>query len=272
MYKIRDIVASDGYQLKYYVWNGKGANGAVFYIPGYMSHTLWQEPQLEALSEAGYKVVGIDRRGGGINQKNSGDVPSVEQLLDDHEIIVTREGLNSNKHIWGWCLGGVIAINFAFHTSNKINSLVLSAPSIFPQQHLVERAAKMGAHPEDENIETYLPLAIQEDDFTKGPALRNFILKDEKRTKKITSRFYRIQKKMCQYAWLKIQGKKLDIPTKLILADKDIVVDNQWTHKIFSPLENCKIQFMDTDHGIQFEKGQELSDSVISWLDRQSKE
>ncbi len=266
MYEIKEIIASDGYQLKYYLWNNQGNKGVVFYIPGYMSHTLWQEPQLEALSSIGYKVVGMDRRGGGINQNNAGDAPSIKQLLDDHEIIVTREGNTNGNHIWGWCLGGVIAINFVFHTRNVIDSLVLSAPSIFPQTHLIERATKMGAHPEDDSVGIDLPLAIQENDFTTGPALEGFILKDELRTKKITYRFYQIQKKMCQYAWMKIQGERLKIPTVLILAKKDVIVDNQLTQQIFLSLENCKTVFVDTEHGIHFENPKALLDIVFYWL------
>jgi alpha-beta hydrolase superfamily lysophospholipase len=274
MYEIRDITATDGYKLQYYVWGDNDVNDSVvFYIPGYMSHTLWQEPQLQELAKQGYKVVGIDRRGGGINNHGeAGDAPSIDQLLEDHDTIINREAGGGPMHIWGWCLGGVFAINYICRAQNKINSLLLTTPSIFPQEHLVKRALKIGAHPIDENIEKELPLAIKEDDFTKGAALYDFILKDKKRTKRITSRFYRIQKLMCQYAWVKVQGKSLKIPTRLILAKRDVIVNNEMTENVFKSLENCEIHYIDTEHGIQFENSPVLMDSVCSWLNGRAKE
>ena len=233
-----------------------------------MSNVLWQEMQLETLSSSGYKVVGIDLRGCGCNEETTEEVTSIEQLLDDLERIVKREATGRTVHLWGWCLGGVIAINLHFHSPSLVQSLVLSAPSIFPQRHLVERAAQMGAHPQDETVETILPLAIHEDDFTKSPALEEFILKDDKRRKTTTSCFYRIQKKMCQYAWFKVQAKKLEAPVYLILAARDVVVDNEWTQRIFSPLENCQIKMIESEHGIQFERAAELSESLSWWFSR----
>lgn len=274
MYEIRDMVATDGYKLQYYVWGDNAVNeGVVFYLPGFMSHTLWQESQLEALAERGYKVVGIDRRGSGINNYGkAGDAPSIEQLLEDHDIIIDREAKGGPRHIWGWCLGGVFAINYVCWAHSKIDSLLLAAPSIFPQEHLAERALRLGAHPTDENLESEMPIAIIEDDFTRGPALHNFILKDKKRIKRITYRFYLIRKQMCQYAWIKVQGKKLKIPTRLILAGRDVIVDNDMTEKIFKPLKNCEIQYIDAGHGIQFDNTEALMDSVWTWLNGQAKE
>jgi pimeloyl-ACP methyl ester carboxylesterase len=213
-------------------------------------------------------VVGIDLRGCGCNKGTTEEVTSMEQLLDDLERVVKREA-TGRVHMWGWCLGGVMAINLYFHSPGLVESLVLSAPSIFPQRHLVERAAQMGAHPADETVEGVLPLAIQEGDFTKGPALEEFILRDDKRRKTTTVCFYRIQKKLCQYAWFKVQAKKLEAPVFLILAARDVVVDNAWTEKIFSPLKNCRIKVIDSEHGIQFERGAELAESVSSWLSLQ---
>lgn len=271
MNNIKEIKSSDGYTLKYYVWNNDAAKDVIFLIHGFMSHSMWLKPQMEALNNLGYKVVGIERRGAGINRENLGDAPSAQQLLDDHEIVINEESEGKNIYIIGWCLGAVIAINYVHSTKKQIKGIILSAPSIFPQESLIKRAIEIGAHPIGEYSEKELPLAIQESDFTQGPLLYSFILKDENRIKSISSRFYEIQKKMSQSAWVKVSTKKVNTPMLVILAKRDLVVDNKRTEDVFSSLRNCHIEYIDAGHGIQFEKGEEFVEVISSWLNKLEK-
>ena len=268
MRQIREIQASDGYPLRYYVWDAPEAAHVVFFIHGFMSHTLWVQPQLNTLRRLGYKVVGIERRGAGINRLHLGDAPSAQQLLDDHELVIACEGKEKKIHIWGWCLGGVIALNYISHTKQHLTSLMLAAPSIFPQEHLVERAKRIGAHPVGPCTAVELPLAICEEDFTKGPQLKSFILKDTLRTNRVSYRFYEIQRKLSQAAWVSALKGTLQLPTLLILGSQDVIVDNVRTESVFKPLRACQITHIDAGHGIQFEKGDELTTALTNWLDR----
>jgi alpha-beta hydrolase superfamily lysophospholipase len=266
MFEIRTIDASDGYPLQYYVWGAKQKDRAIFLLHGFMSHSLWLESQLKALGSSGFKVVGIERRGAGINRRDLGDAPSAQQLLEDIDLIIAREATDMSVYVFGWCLGGVIALNYLHFTKKAIEGLILSTPSIFPQEALIERAKQMGAHPTGDYSGTDLPLAIQEDDFTRGPMLADFILRDELRTKRISVRFYEIQKKMAQSAWAKLSARKVPVPVLLIIAEKDVVVDNRRTISAFSAIENCVIRRINAEHGIQFEKGDELTQTITEWL------
>lgn len=270
MRQIEEVLASDGYPLRYYVWDVPDATEVVFFVHGVMSHSLWAGSQLESICTSGRKVVGIERRGAGINTLDIGDAPSVQQLLEDIDLVVAREAGGRASHIWGWCLGGVIALNFARYTRRHLSSLILAAPSIFPTDTVVERERTISAGLTGPSPGEELPLAVHEDDFTDGPQLKSFILKDELRLRSTTARFYEIQKKLSQAAMVSLMRRDLQLPTILILGAGDTVVDNVKTQEVFSRLPDCRTIYLDARHGIQFERGAELTQTILDWLSGRS--
>jgi pimeloyl-ACP methyl ester carboxylesterase len=270
-YVVRSVTASDGYLLNYYVWEREDAGDVVFFMPGDMSHSIWMGHILESFYESGMKVVALERRGMGINRRDIGDAPSVQQLMDDTEMIFDGEAGGRRVHIVGWSFGSVIGMNYYSFSTREIRSLTLITPYIFLQNHFILRSVRDKTHPDCGSCQTEVPLALKEEDFTKSGCLQNFILKDPWRLRAITPRYYEIRRRMMKYAWYMLVGIRIFLPAKIILATKDRVVDNGRTEEAFSLMRGCEINYINAEHGIQFEKGEELEQSVTSWIWGKSK-
>jgi alpha-beta hydrolase superfamily lysophospholipase len=76
--------ASDGYRWRYRRYAPLGMMKALIVcVHGIQSHGGWYEHSCQRLSQAGYSVCFLDRRGAGLNQEARGDALSFRRLLDD---------------------------------------------------------------------------------------------------------------------------------------------------------------------------------------------
>jgi alpha-beta hydrolase superfamily lysophospholipase len=87
-YVVATFTTSDGYRCHYrrYVPSAEGAiipRAHVVCIHGIQSHAGWYEHSCTRLSQAGYLVSFLDRRGAGLNEQDRGDTPSYRRLVDD---------------------------------------------------------------------------------------------------------------------------------------------------------------------------------------------
>jgi alpha-beta hydrolase superfamily lysophospholipase len=265
-HEVRPVTASDGYLLKYYVWEREDTGDVIFFMPGDMSHSIWMRHILERLYERGMKVVALERRGMGINRRDIGDAPSVQQLMDDTETIIGEEAGGRRTHLVGWSFGSIIGMNYYSFSTREISSLTLITPYLFLQNHFVERSVRDKTRPDRNSCQVEIPLTLKEEDFTKSGCLQNFILRDPWRLRAITPRYYEIQRRMMKYAWYMLAGIRVFLPAKVILATKDRVVDNSRTEEAFSLMHGCEIKYINAEHGIQFEKSEELEKNVASWI------
>src|SRR5262245_21575296 len=77
--------------------------------------------QVEAFSDANYRVVSYDRRGHGSSDKNASNSPASDDLLSlvDH--------LHLGKiHLLGTAAGGIVALDFALSHPGRLRSLVVA--------------------------------------------------------------------------------------------------------------------------------------------------
>lgn len=263
------IQASDGYSLKYRVWvpQSGGARAVLMLLNGVMSHSLWFYPLAPVLLAQGFKLVGADRRGTGLNDIARGDAPNAKALLDDAHAIADHEREAGRPfHLVGWCWGAVLSINLAAEMRGALSSLVLVAPGLFPTLELKQRIAEeeqaADALPGDR---AYLESPVREDMFTAGPALTDFILRDEHRLGRFTPRFHRIMGKLGMGARLAMP--KLDLPTLLILAREDLVTDNAETERNFARWTGGRavVEYVESAHGMQFDAPDELARRIGAW-------
>lgn len=266
---IAQIRAPDGYSLKYRVWapQSGGARAVLMLVNGVMSHSLWFYPLAPLLIAQGFKLVGADRRGTGLNDIARGDAPSAKALLDDARAIAEQERESGRPfHLVGWCWGAALSINLAAEMRGGLSSLVLVAPGLFPTLELKQRMAEeeraADALPEDR---VCLESPVREDMFTAGPALTDFILRDEYRLDKFTPRFHHIMGKLGMGA--RFAMPKLDIPTLLILARGDLATDNAETEHNFVKWTagRAVIEYVESAHGIQFDAPDELARRIGVW-------
>ena len=79
-----EFAASDGYPFKVRRFPASGVvKGEIVCIHGVQSHAGWYEYSSNFLSQHGYNVSFIDRRGSGANMEARGDCPSFRRLIDD---------------------------------------------------------------------------------------------------------------------------------------------------------------------------------------------
>lgn len=96
-YVVQTFTASDGYRCyyrRYVPSSGAGAapRAHVVCMHGIQSHAGWYEYSCTRLSQAGYLVSFLDRRGAGLNEQARGDAPSYRRLLDDIAEFIQRRG------------------------------------------------------------------------------------------------------------------------------------------------------------------------------------
>ena len=83
-FTLKTYTVSDGYRCHYRDYPAAGTpRGRVVFVHGIQSHAGWYEHSCRRLSEAGFAVSFLDRRGSGQNTEARGDTPSFRRLLDD---------------------------------------------------------------------------------------------------------------------------------------------------------------------------------------------
>ena len=86
---IERFTASDGYDLQIHHWNahrqdgGASPKGFVVALHGIQSHSGWYEYSSRRMSDAGYDVRFLDRRGSGLNTRDRGHSVHADRLVND---------------------------------------------------------------------------------------------------------------------------------------------------------------------------------------------
>jgi pimeloyl-ACP methyl ester carboxylesterase len=206
-------------------------------------------------------VVAADRRGSGLNLGAWGDAPSMATLVNDVRAVIDHIQVSARPLLLaGWCWGGALAINVALQFNGLFDGLILLAPALYPSELILATIQSQEKNRADEN--TYLRTPIREEMFTTGPYLHNYILKDDSRVLVLTPRFARIMTRMVATARRHVN--QLSIPLLLLIADKDVTVDNDKLLASFRSL-NCKSVVCNSHHGLQFEVPEPVAITISRW-------
>jgi alpha-beta hydrolase superfamily lysophospholipase len=267
---VRGVLAEDGYQLHYRVWNGsRYPRAMIVLVNGVMSHSGWFRSLARSLAARNLLVVGADRRGSGLNHGARGDAASAEVLVKDLSKIIEQERLEDCAlYLAGWCWGAVLAINAAEEFRSFVHGLILLAPGLYPSAAIKRAMQEQEKHLKDNVFNApCLVSPIREDMFTHGPYLDDFIRRDEFRLLTFTPRFYRIMLRMGLTAITQLAD--LEHPVLLILATKDAAVDNDQTRRAFERVKKTSVTVAtcDCQHGMQFEATEHLVEHITYWLD-----
>lgn len=274
--KVLSVVATDGYCLRYRVWPSVQPRATMVLLHGVMSHSEWLAPLAVRLASTGLNVIGVDRRGSGLNRTDRGDAPSRQQLTADlHEIIKAQRVADQPLYLLGWCWGAVLAINAALEFGPEIAGLALVAPGLFPSEIVRGRLRQQWEQLDKTPHARGRPCVdnpMKEEMFTDGPWLDNFIRKDTTRIQSITPRFLGIMMKMGTVATTRLS--ELQHPMLVLLASRDEAVDNDRTLTAFGNLSNKSLclTVCDARHGMQFEIPDELTNHIDSWVQRVQQE
>lgn len=264
-----------GAGLRYRVWNEPRSppRATLAVLSGVMSNTAWFRPLAAAWRGMGYRVIGLERRGSGLNHtKDAGceDTLSAEALIDDalREVEAGRAP-GQPLVVVGWCWGAILAVHVALRlqaTAGAVDGLALLTPGIHPSAALGERmrglAEQAQGLPPGEPV---LDSPITDDMFTDGPALDAFIRRDEARWRRFSPRFLDVSTRLSLAARLRL--RKIARPLFVALAEHDVTTDNDAILAELArlPAERVRTTFLPGAHGLQFEAPRELAQRLDAW-------
>lgn len=127
---------------------------------GCMSHRVW-ESQVQALVEAGFRVITPDLRGHGCSDKPVS--PYTARMYSDDLAALLDACEIDECTLVGWSLGATIAATFARRYSDRLNGMILVSSSLF------RGLASLGENERDESdLPIHRMIANQQTDRPKG--------------------------------------------------------------------------------------------------------
>lgn len=266
MSRMAETVAGDGYRLRYRVWEPAGpVRAQAVLLNGIMSHAGWFQPLAPALLRAGVRLVGADRRGSAENTLGRGDAPSAAVLVADvQEILAAEVRPGVPLMLVGWCWGAALAVAVAQKLGASLRGLVLITPGFFPTEKVKRALERQRDHilalrHEEAAVES----PILESYFTTGPALDDFILRDDMRLRAFSPRLLEISRKLNASAIARLP--KLALPLLVVLAAHEDATDNEATSALVERVATSQTIVLPTRHGVQFEAADELAAAILSW-------
>ena len=311
-YVVATFTASDGYHYYYrrYVPSAERASAPrahVVCVHGIQSHAGWYEYSCTRLSQAGYLVSFLDRRGAGLNEQDRGDTPSYRRLIDDIAEFLTLDGggetdaltlplsrsptlplslpptlplsqsdtpsASSRLPVFllaiSW--GGKLAVALQGQYPGHLDGLVLLCPGFFPRvgPSLGERLRI--AWSRLVSPQRLFPVPLQDAElFTFTPRWQQFIRDDPLSLRSATARFFAASVFLDRA--LRSVPRHVHVPVLLLLAGKDRVIDNHLTRCYvdqFASDDKEIIEYPQAAHTLEFEADPDpFVEDVRSWLDR----
>ncbi|MBI3822255.1 MAG: alpha/beta fold hydrolase [Planctomycetes bacterium] len=276
-YQVLEHQAGDGYRWKYRQYQLDGVpRGVVVFIHGIQSHAGWYEHSCTCLSQAGYQVFFLDRRGSGMNAEERGDVPSFRRLLDDIAEFLTalpRTAARGTLPVFlaGISWGGKLAVALERRHPGLVDGLILMCPGFFAKVNftlwqrlgiLFTRLFRPG---------TKYPIPLNEPDlFTATPHWQQFLRDDPLRLHQASARLLVESARLDGY--LRFTPKYVHVPVLLLLASEDRIIRNDKTREYvgrFATPNKEIIEYAGAHHTLEFEPDPEkwIGD-VRAWLDK----
>lgn len=270
--------------LRYRLWSEPGSppRATLAVLTGVMSHSAWFRPLATRWRAMGYRVVGVERRGSGLNEAGRGDAVSARALVDDARAVVDHgRAPDRPLVVVGWCWGAILGVHLTLDPGAAVDGLALLTPGLFPSGSLAARmkalasevaALQAGADPTaadptvaDPAAAPVLPSPITDEMFTAGPALDGFIRRDTARWRHFSPRFLEVSSRLSMVARSRL--RKLALPLFVALADDDVTVDNARTLAELArlPPERVHTTTLPGAHGLQFDAPQALAQRLDAW-------
>jgi acylglycerol lipase len=255
--EIKNYRYGDWYNGAFRFWPGSG-RGAVLYMHGIQSHGGWFVESASKLAEDGFSVLLPDRRGSGLNEKDRGDVDCFERWLDDEIELVDylRETTGQTKiHLIGVSWGGKLLMGLAKRIPEKIASLTLIAPGIFPAVDVsFSEKIKIGTAAIGRSSRRF-PIPLNEPElFTKNPEKQAFISNDPLKLTAVTGNFLYQSRRLDFF--IRNISHRLPMPMKLFLAGEERIIDNIATINYFRNLRSGMKElkyYPEASHTLEFE-------------------
>ena len=263
--------ASDGYAWRYRRYHAANPRGHLVALHGIQSHGGWYEHSCSRINQAGFRVSFLDRRGSGLNERDRGDAPSFRRLLDDLAEFLqeVRRAESGPIFLGGISWGGKLAVALQRRNPGLANGLILLCPGLFPKvrppfgQRLRIAWSRLVAP------RRLFPIPLNDPElFTATPHRQEFIRTDPLALRQATARL--LVESVRLDAYLKFAPAHVRVPTFLMLAEHDRIIDNARTRQYvesFATTDRKIVEYPGTHHTLEFEPDTEpFIDDIMEWL------
>lgn len=249
--------AADKQQLAVRVWRTEiRPRARVVFLHGVVSHGGWYTHSCAHLAGAGCEVHFLERRGSGLNVAARGDVDRWQTWPSDAEVYLEGLGDERPRVLAGISWGGKLAAAVARRRPELVQGLALVCPGIYAYQQpgpLRRLALQLGRLPLVGRRRVSIPL----DDpalFTDAETHRDFVRHDPLSLRDVTLRFALADQRLTNLA--RQAASSLTMPTLLVLAGRDRIVDNRRMRKYLDSIpaiDKAVYEYPAAAHTLEFE-------------------
>jgi acylglycerol lipase len=269
---IQSYTAVDGRRLELRRYPPAGPPRAdVVILHGIISHSGWYDISCTALARRGFDVHALDRRGSGLNADQSGDVDSLDTWIRDViDYLAQLKMTGRPTFLLGISWGGKLAPAIARQRPDLLAGMGLLCPGIYASQQpgwFKRSALRLSGTLAIDRKTVRIPLQEPEL-FTDSPRWQAYIRNDPLTLRRITMRFAREDLRLTQYT--RRSAGYLHLPTLLMLAGRDRIVDNPRTRHYFANIAACDktlLEYSGAAHTLEFETDpQGYINDLAAWL------
>ncbi len=273
--EVRRIAAPDGCLLHARFWPVARCPVAALYLHGIQSHGGWYEHSASVLARSGLAVLMPDRRGSGRSDGVRGDAASYRVWLDDLDRLADAlcEWTGARRlALIGVSWGGKLACAWTLRRAERVASLLLIAPGLFPAvgPTLRTRAAIALSLLTAPRRAFDIPLndpAL----FTESAAGRDFIRRDPEKLTRATARFLFASTRLDRLLSA-ARARSLLPPATLLLAGRDRIIRNgatrAWIERMAAHAAHVR-EFPQASHTLEFDaEPGDFLDALRTWAER----
>jgi alpha-beta hydrolase superfamily lysophospholipase len=270
---LHTTTASDGYRWHYRRYAPPGEPvGRMVFLHGIQSHGGWYPRSCSRMAAAGYEVFFLDRRGCGLNTEARGDIPSFRRVLDDIAEFVRTLPTDRPRLMGAISWGGKLGVGFQYRHPGLVDGLVLLCPGFFPVirpgffiRMRIGRCALTSPT-------RRFPIPLNDPAlFTESETAREYLRNDRLALHEATARMLFQSNSLDLY--LRRAREWVKVPTLLLLAERDRIIDNSRTRRYVDKFPGPKqvIEYPGAHHTLEFEPdGHPFVDDMLVWMKRLS--
>jgi alpha-beta hydrolase superfamily lysophospholipase len=232
------------------------ARANVVFLHGITSHGGWYTRSCQHLSECGFDVHFLDRRGSGLNAQHAGDVDRHTTWLTDVTTYLEQLGADRPVVLCGISWGGKQAAAVARFQPGLIHGLALVTPGLY--SHFEPNALQRVALrlPVRERMQARkLEIPIQRGLlYSDTPKWRDYIDRDPLALREVSVRFAQADNRLTRYA--KQAAPYIHTPTLMMLAGRDRILKNVPCRAYWSRIgakHKTLIEYPTAVHTLEFE-------------------
>lgn len=272
--QFREFIASDGYPIRFRHWPSATHHGVILALHGIQSHSGWYKYSSRRLAEAGFDVYFADRRGSGFNGRQRGHAAHGLRLVQDvralRQLALAEHDPDTPVTLLGLSWGAKTAAATACLFPEEFHRLVLLYPGILPHlKFTVKQRIQLTLARKLEVVRKSIPIPLDDPAlFTSVREWQQFIEDDPLALHTVTSALLNSGRDLDQI--INSRFHELQIPTLLMLAENDQIVDNEATQNLAARLRTSQRTIRtwpNARHTLEFEpQRDQIFNELIHWL------